>query len=164
MTYLLLGLFGGFVGVLSGLLGIGGGILLVPGLIYLFGFTQPEAQGTSLAVLIPPIGIFAALVYYQNGYIRFPVVGVVALGFVLGAFAGAKFVPYVPLSWLRLGFGGLLLWTGWLFIIKPAHGRSSAMLSTGFAAFVTLLLGLFVRRTRTRLPPPPPGEELEYHI
>ena len=54
MNLLLLFLFGVFVGVLSGLMGIGGGIVLVPGLMLLFGFSQPEAQGTSLAVLIPP--------------------------------------------------------------------------------------------------------------
>src|SRR5262245_53316831 len=59
-TFLLLFLFGGVVGTMSGLLGIGGGVALVPGLMWLFGFTQQEAQGTSLAVLIPPIGIFAA--------------------------------------------------------------------------------------------------------
>ena len=70
MNFLLLFLFGTCVGILSGLLGIGGGVVLVPGLILFFGFSQPEAQGTSLAVLIPPIGLFAALVYYKlNGWI-----------------------------------------------------------------------------------------------
>ena len=63
MNLLFLALFGVAVGILSGLLGIGGGIVLVPGLMLLFGFSQPEAQGTSLAVLIPPIGLFAAMVY-----------------------------------------------------------------------------------------------------
>src|SRR4029079_12703277 len=56
-------LFGVAIGMASGLLGIGGGVLLVPGLVMLFGFSQAEAQGTSLSVLIPPIGIFAAMVY-----------------------------------------------------------------------------------------------------
>src|SRR5262245_27323466 len=71
-------LFGVAIGVVSGLLGIGGGILLVPGLMLLFQFSQQEAQGTSLAALIPPIGIFAAIVYYQNGHVRLPVAGAVA--------------------------------------------------------------------------------------
>src|SRR3954451_16605605 len=98
-------LFGVAVGGASGLLGIGGGIVLVPGLIWLFGFSQPEAQGTSLAVLIPPVGIFAALVYYRHGYVRLPVVGAVAAGFLVGAYLGAKFVPHAPLDGLRLAFG-----------------------------------------------------------
>ncbi|HZN36271.1 MAG TPA: TSUP family transporter, partial [Pirellulaceae bacterium] len=71
MLYLFL--FGVAIGIVSGLLGIGGGILLVPGLMLLFQFSQQEAQGTSLAVLIPPIGIFAALVYIQNGDVKLPV-------------------------------------------------------------------------------------------
>jgi uncharacterized membrane protein YfcA len=67
MEYFLLFLFGCAVGVMSGLMGIGGGIALVPGLILLFHFTPQQAQGTSVAVLIPPIGIFAEMVYYQHG-------------------------------------------------------------------------------------------------
>ena len=86
MFYFYLLLFGGAVGVAGGLLGLGGGIALVPGLMLLFGFTQQEAQGTSLAVMIPPIGIFAALVYYQHNYIRLPVVGWVAAGFTTYGF------------------------------------------------------------------------------
>lgn len=70
MYLLLLALVGVAVGVLSGWLGIGGGIVLVPGLMLLFGFSQPEAQGTSLAVLVPPIGLFAAIVCYQHGDVR----------------------------------------------------------------------------------------------
>src|SRR4051812_7465411 len=106
MTFIGLLLFGLVIGALSGLLGIGGGILLVPGLMLLFGFSQPEAQGTSLAVLIPPIGIFAALIYYQHGFVRLPVVTFVALGFLVGAFLGAKMVPYVPAHFLRAAIGG----------------------------------------------------------
>ena len=60
--------FGIIVGLLSGMLGIGGGVVLVPGLILLFGFSQIEAQGTSLAVLSVPVVLFAALVYYQAGF------------------------------------------------------------------------------------------------
>lgn len=93
MQWLLLLVFGVVVGILSGLLGIGGGVVLVPGLILLFGFSQAEAQGTSLAVLIPPIGIFAALVYYQHGYVRLPVVSLIAVGFMFGALFGGGTGP-----------------------------------------------------------------------
>lgn len=166
MLYLWLFAFGILVGVLGGLLGIGGGILLVPGLMILFGFTQPEAQGTSLAVMIPPIGLFAALVYWQYGYVRLPVVGWVALGFVLGAFVGAKLVPIVPMVVLRPLFGSLLLYTGFLFVLNPGGTKSSAAMPSAVATLVAAGLGWLWgwRRSRTRPPLPPPGPDLDYHI
>lgn len=166
MNYLLLFLFGSGVGLLSGLLGIGGGIALVPGLMLLFGFSQPEAQGTSLAVMIPPIGIFAALVYYQYGYVRIPIVGWVALGFILGAFVGARFVPYIPVATLRVGFGVLLLYTGFMFVLSPGATRPAAVLPAGLATMVATVVA---RILHWRWRPPrnsvaPPGSDLEYHI
>src|SRR5687768_7893067 len=80
--------FGMAIGTVSGLLGIGGGILLIPGLMLLFGHSQQEAQGTSLAAMIPPIGLFAALVYYRAGHVQLPVAGMIALGFAVGAYFG----------------------------------------------------------------------------
>jgi uncharacterized membrane protein YfcA len=139
MSYLFLFLFGTAVGVMSGLLGIGGGVALVPGLMLLFGFSQQEAQGTSLAVLVPPIGIFAAMVYYQHGFVRAPIVGWVALGFLLGALAGAKLVPVVPAMSLRIGFGLILLYVGFMFVMTPTSARSSSALPAGLAA-----LGVFI--------------------
>lgn len=102
MSYVLLFLFGIGIGAVSGLLGIGGGILLVPGLMLLFNLSQPEAQGTSLAVLTPPIGIFAAIVYYQHGFVRLPVALWVALGFIIGACLGALLVGSIRWSIRRL--------------------------------------------------------------
>jgi uncharacterized membrane protein YfcA len=164
MTYLWLGCFGIGVGVLSGLLGIGGGVALVPGLMLFFGFTQAEAQGTSLAVLIPPIGIFAALVYWQNGFVRLPVVGWVAAGFVVGAFVGALMVPYVPQGALRNLFGALLVYVGFTFLVTPPGSRSAALLPTGLATFWTLIVGRWLRRWTSPPAPLPPGEDVEYHI
>ena len=129
MSYLFLFLFGTAVGVMSGLLGIGGGVALVPGLMLLFGFSQQEAQGTSLAVLVPPIGIFAAMVYYQHGFVRAPIVGWIALGFLLGALGGAKLVPVVPVLYLRIGFGLILLYVGFMFVMTPTSARSSSRLA-----------------------------------
>lgn len=157
--YLLL--FGISIGILSGLLGIGGGILLIPGLIFLFGYSQAEAQGTSLAVMVPPIGIFAALVYYRNGYVQIPVAGTVALGFALGAYIGAQFVPYLPVVALRLGFGMLLLYLGFMFVFAPASGRSAAALPAGIAAMMTTVVAFILRRRRK---PTPPSDEIDYHI
>jgi len=164
--YLLLGLFGAGVGMLSGLLGIGGGIALVPGLIVFFGFTQQEAQGTSLAVLVPPIGIFAALVYYQEGFVRLPVVGWVALGFVVGAYVGALLVPSIPSEALSIAFGVTLLYVGFMFVLAPTGDRSVAALPAGLAALALAILAWVLRR---RFPAKPikrqtPGDNVEYHL
>src|SRR5215213_9291823 len=104
--------FGTAVGVVSGMLGIGGGIVLVPGLVFLFGFTQPEAQGTSLAVLSVPVVIFAAVVYYQHGFVRVPAVAAIVAGFAVGAYLGARLIPYAPAAALRVVFGCILLYVG----------------------------------------------------
>jgi uncharacterized membrane protein YfcA len=158
-------LFGTAIGICSGLLGIGGGVLLVPGLILLFGFSQPEAQGTSLAVLIPPIGIFAAAVYYQHGYVRLPVVGFIAFGFLLGAFAGAHLVPLVPVFWLRPAFGFLLLYLGFSFLFNPGADRTNTALPAGIATAFTAVAVRWLRwQVSTRRPLAPPGDDVEYHI
>lgn len=145
MNGILLLAFGAAVGVLSGLLGIGGGVVLVPGLILLFGFSQSEAQGTSLAVMIPPIGIFAAAVYYQHGYVRLPIVGLVAVGFMLGALLGAKLVPHLPLELLRVAFGILLLYLGFAFVLgskgTPAVTSWTVILGTLASSLIAYLVG-----------------------
>jgi uncharacterized membrane protein YfcA len=102
MGFALLGLI---VGILSGVLGLGGGIFIVPALIYLFDFSPHQAQGTSLAVLIPPIGIFAALEYYRRGYVEPLPVALICFGFIFGAYAGAFFVDRIPVPLMRRIFG-----------------------------------------------------------
>ena len=158
-------LFGAAIGAVSGLLGIGGGVLLVPGLVLLFGFSQTEAQGTSLAVLIPPIGIFAALIYYQHGFVRLPVVGLMAVGFMLGTYFGARLVPHVSPSVLRLAFGLLLLYLGFVFVLNPSDRRTGVALPAGVAAVLSAVVARFFRRrvTPKRSLPPPSGDH-EYHI
>ncbi|HEV3418432.1 MAG TPA: sulfite exporter TauE/SafE family protein [Pirellulales bacterium] len=165
MFWFWLFLFGGAIGILSGLLGIGGGVLIVPGLMLMFGFSQTEAQGTSLAVLIPPIGIFAALVYYQHGFIRLPVVGYIAIGFVVGAYVGARCVPIVPPNVLRPAFGVLMLYLGFLFVFDVAGSRSAVALPAGIAALLSgLLARILGRRHTAKMILKPPGDHHEYHI
>ena len=165
MLWFWLFLFGIAIGVVSGLLGIGGGVLLVPGLVLLFGFSQTEAQGTSLAVLIPPIGIFAAVIYYQHGFVRLPVVGLMAVGFMLGAYLGAKFVPHVPPSVLRLAFGLLMLYLGFVFVLNPSDNRTGVALPAGIAAVVSVIVArVFRRRSISKKMLDPPGGDTEYHI
>jgi uncharacterized membrane protein YfcA len=89
-TIIVLILIGLAAGTLSGLVGIGGGVIIVPALIYILGFTQKQAQGTSLGILLLPIGILAVLQYYKQGYINVNYVIIVALSFVVGGFLGSR--------------------------------------------------------------------------
>ena len=89
-TIVLLILVGFAAGILAGLVGVGGGIIIVPCLVLLLGFTQKEAQGTSLAILLLPVGIFAVINYYKQGYINVNAAIIVSLTFVVGGFLGSK--------------------------------------------------------------------------
>jgi hypothetical protein len=104
--YLLLGLF---AGVLSGLLGIGGGIFIIPALVLLLGFSQHTAQGTTLAMMVPPIGLLAAWVYYSKGYVDLKVAGLMCVGFFVGGLLGAKFATAIPETTLSRIFGVAML-------------------------------------------------------
>ncbi|MCK4518609.1 MAG: sulfite exporter TauE/SafE family protein [Candidatus Omnitrophica bacterium] len=96
-------------GILSGLLGIGGGIVMVPALIYFFGFSQHGAQGTTLAAMILPIGLLAALKYYSHGHVSIAVAMFIAMGFFVGGFIGASFVEHISETVLRRMFGVCML-------------------------------------------------------
>ena len=98
-----------FTGMLSGIVGVGGGIILVPALIYLFGISQFQAQGTSLALLMFPVGILAVMQYYKQGYIDFKLVGIIAIGFVIGSYFGSKFALSLPKEAIKKIFATLLL-------------------------------------------------------
>lgn len=118
MTQILYVVLGVVAGMASGLIGIGGGIIVVPCLIYIFGFSQHVAQGTTLAMLIPPIGLLAVWAYYKQGHINFPVAGLICLGFVLGGYFGAKLAIGFPEVILRKIFGVCLLAIAGYMIIK----------------------------------------------
>ncbi len=105
MEILLLLALGLIVGVISGLIGIGGGVVLVPALIYPLGYSQLEAQGTTLALLVPPIGFLGVWTYYQRGYVDIKAAALICLGFVLGGWLGAKFAITLPPTLLKRVFG-----------------------------------------------------------
>lgn len=109
--YVWLGLVltGLFAGTMSGLVGIGGGVVIVPILVFLFGFNQHMAQGTTLAVLIPPVGLLAAFAYYRAGHVNVPAAALVATGFVVGGFLGARYAVNVSNLTLQRVFGGAML-------------------------------------------------------
>lgn len=101
----LLILIGAVTGVLSGLFGIGGGVIIVPALIYMAGFTQHNATGTSLAVLLPPVGLAAAFEYYRNGNVDLRAAGIMALFVFIGGGLGAWVANKIAGPYLRLAFG-----------------------------------------------------------
>lgn len=111
-TILLLILIGFTAGVLSGLVGIGGGIIVVPALVLILGFSQQEAQGTSLGLLLLPIGILAVINYYNQGYIDVKVVAIMCLAFIIGGWAGSKLALQLPELTLKRIFAILLFYTG----------------------------------------------------
>ncbi|MDV3353343.1 sulfite exporter TauE/SafE family protein [Leptolyngbyaceae cyanobacterium CCMR0082] len=115
--FLYLGL-GLAVGTLSGLIGIGGGVLITPALIYWFGFSQHSAQGTTLALLVPPIGLLGAWTYFQQGYVDIRAATLICLGFVLGGLIGAKFAVDLPEQFLRRLFGISLILVGLRMTIR----------------------------------------------
>lgn len=96
-------------GVCGGLFGIGGGIVVVPGLIYLLGFQQQKAQGTSLAALLAPIGVLGALAYAKTGNVDWKSAGLIAFGFIFGAFGGAKIAIGMDEVTMRRVFAGFLV-------------------------------------------------------
>ena len=104
-SFLLYAAVGTVAGVLSGVFGIGGGVVIVPALIYLAGFTQARATGTSLAVLLPPIGLAAAWEYYRHGNIDVPAAVVIAVTVLAGGWVGAVIGNHVSGPYLRLAFG-----------------------------------------------------------
>lgn len=114
-------LAGFLTGIIGGLFGVGGGEIFIPLLIYLFGFSQHQAQGTSLAVLLPPIGLLAALRYYRSGYVDFHVAALLALGFFFGASIGALGATRINGDLLRKFFGVFLVIVA-LHMIFGHHG------------------------------------------
>jgi uncharacterized protein len=104
--YILIGLC---AGVLAGLFGIGGGLVIIPALIYLMGFSQHQAQGTTLAILVPPIGLLAALRYYKEGYVNLPIALFICLGFFVGGYFGADIAQHISGPLLKKLFGAVFL-------------------------------------------------------
>jgi uncharacterized membrane protein YfcA len=99
-------------GIFSGLIGVGGGVILVPALVFLFGLSQHTAQGTTLALLVPPIGLPAAWTYYKSGYVDLKIAVLICVGFVVGALLGAKLATDLSNATLEKIFAVALLLIG----------------------------------------------------
>lgn len=112
--YILLGLI---AGVFSGFLGIGGGTIIIPVMVYIYGMTQHQAQGTTLALMVLPIGLLAALKYYVNGNVNLKMALFICIGFFIGGFIGASFAQPLPDLWLKRCFGIFLVFVAVKMII-----------------------------------------------
>ncbi|OGS46572.1 MAG: permease [Elusimicrobia bacterium RIFOXYD2_FULL_34_15] len=109
IAYLSIGLM---TGIVSGLFGIGGATIMIPALVFFFHFTQHQAQGTSLAAMIPPVGLLAALTYYKAGHVNLKIAGFIALGFFIGGFFGGFFAQPIADANLKKLFGIYLIIIG----------------------------------------------------
>ena len=105
-AYLLLGLI---AGIFSGILGLGGGTVIIPTMVFLFGMSQHQAQGTTLALMVPPVGLLAAWAYYKQGHVDLKMASFICLGFFVGGLLGAKVAVGIPEPILRKIFGVFLL-------------------------------------------------------
>ncbi len=115
ILFVLIGLFAGTV---SGIIGIGGGVVIVPSLVLLFGFSQQMAQGTTLALLVPPIGFLAAYTYFKSGYVDIKVAVFICIGFFIGGLIGSKVAVNVPEAILRKVFGATIAIIGVYMIFR----------------------------------------------
>jgi uncharacterized membrane protein YfcA len=96
-------------GLLAGMVGVGGGIIIVPALVYFFKMDQHTAQGTSLAILLPPTGLFAFIQYYKAGHVDFGIALVIIAGVLLGGYFGGGWAQQVSGPVLRKGFAVFMM-------------------------------------------------------
>ncbi len=99
-------------GVLGGMFGVGGGLIVVPALIFVFGMTQHQAQGTSTAFLLLPVGILAFWNYYKAGHIDLRYAGILAASFVIGGYFGSKFAINISGPLLKKIFAVFIILAG----------------------------------------------------
>ena len=99
-------------GILSGMLGIGGGIIIVPILVYALGMSQKSAQGTSAALMLPPIGLLAVMNYYKEGYVNLRFAFIIAIAFILGGYVGSKIAIKMDTLMLKRVFAVIIILVG----------------------------------------------------
>jgi uncharacterized protein len=109
IIYLIIGIV---AGILSGLFGIGGGTIITPALVFLAGFSQLKAQGTSLIAMLPPVGILAFLEYYKRGNADLYAGIIICIAMVISAKFGAEFANMLPMDVLRKAFGIFFILVG----------------------------------------------------
>ena len=108
-TLIILILIGIAAGMLGGMVGVGGGIIIVPALVFFLGFSQKLAQGTSLGILLLPVGILGVMQYYKEGYVDIRVMLIISFGFLLGSLFGSKIALSLPQGAVKKIFAILML-------------------------------------------------------
>ena len=119
LVYTVIGIGGG---IAAGLFGVGGGIVIVPALVYWVGFSQHRATGTSLAVLLPPIGLAATIEYYRHGNVDLRAALIIAGAMIAGGWVGAFFANRISGPHLRLTFGVFMCAVG-VYLVHGAFKR-----------------------------------------
>lgn len=119
MEIIILLLIGLIAGLASGVLGIGGGILVIPALVYFLNYSQKAAQGTSLGLLLPPIGLLAVLNYYNAGYVNLKAAGIMVITFLIGSYFSSKFAVNLPEGIIKKVFAVFLLF----YAVKLFFGK-----------------------------------------
>jgi uncharacterized protein len=115
-TIIILVLIGIFAGIASGFIGVGGGIIIVPALVYALGLTQHEAQGTSLLLMLPPIGILAVMNYYKADQVNVGYGLIIAATFIIGGYLGSKIALKLSPAWVKLIFGMLMVYVAFKMV------------------------------------------------
>jgi uncharacterized membrane protein YfcA len=120
-SFAILAIIGIAAGLVSGLFGIGGGIIIVPALMFLAGFSLQMSTGTSLAILLPPVGLAAVIVYYRHGHVNFRAAIVIAVFLFLSAWISSQFAQRIGTNTLRLLFGAFVTIVGIYIIITSLN-------------------------------------------
>ncbi len=110
-------LVGAFTGAVSGMFGIGGGVFVIPAMVYLFGFSQKTATGTSLMMMLPPVGLLAFLQFYRSGNVSVSGGILLIAGFLLGSWLSAGYAVGLPDILLKRLFGGVLIVMGTIYLL-----------------------------------------------
>jgi len=111
-TIIIILIIGIFAGMFSGFIGIGGGLIVVPCLVYFLGMSQHSAQGTSLAMMLPPIGVMAVYNYYKAGAVDFKVAAILCISFIAGSFFGSKIAISLSPDQIKKAFGVFIILLG----------------------------------------------------
>lgn len=124
-TILILIIIGLVAGVMSGFVGVGGGVVIVPALVYFLGLTQHQAQGTSLFILVLPVGILAVMNYTKTANINWNYGIVIAIAFVIGGYFGSKLSLKLSPSVVKLSFGLLMAFVSFKLILSGYNSLSN---------------------------------------
>lgn len=107
--FIILALIGLAAGIFGGMVGLGGGVIMIPAMIYFLGTSQISAQGTSLAVMLPPVGILAVMNYYKSGQVNLKYAIIIAIAFTIGGYFGSKLALNIPVSVMKKIFAVSLI-------------------------------------------------------